>query len=58
MFSVSLPSCSEVDANETTEYYCPMKCEGEKTYLEKGSCPVCSMNLKGKKVIKNQIEIK
>jgi len=29
-----------------TVYQCPMKCEGDKTYSEKGSCPVCDMNLK------------
>ena len=28
-----------------TMYYCPMKCEGEKTYPEMGSCPVCGMDL-------------
>ena len=28
------------------EYQCPMKCEGEKTYHEQGSCPVCKMDLK------------
>lgn len=27
------------------KYYCPMKCEGEKTYDEKGECPVCHMDL-------------
>lgn len=26
-------------------YYCPMKCEGEKTYEHKGSCPKCKMDL-------------
>lgn len=26
-------------------YACPMKCEGDKTYDKKGSCPVCSMDL-------------
>jgi Cu+-exporting ATPase len=26
-------------------YYCPMHCEGEKTYDRPGSCPVCGMNL-------------
>lgn len=30
---------------EHTEYQCPMKCEGEKTYSEEGSCPVCGMDL-------------
>jgi hypothetical protein len=28
-----------------TTFYCPMKCEGEKTYDEMGSCPVCGMDL-------------
>ena len=26
-------------------YYCPMHCEGEKTYDKAGSCPVCGMDL-------------
>jgi Cu+-exporting ATPase len=26
-------------------YYCPMHCEGEKTYTQPGSCPVCGMDL-------------
>jgi membrane fusion protein, copper/silver efflux system len=29
-----------------TKYFCPMKCEGEKTYDEAGRCPVCKMKLK------------
>ncbi len=29
-----------------TAYQCPMKCEGDKTYLEPGKCPVCKMDLK------------
>ncbi|MCW4469797.1 heavy metal translocating P-type ATPase [Flavobacterium sp. MFBS3-15] len=27
------------------QYYCPMHCEGDKTYDKPGSCPVCGMNL-------------
>ncbi len=27
-------------------YFCPMKCEGEKTYDQPGRCPVCKMKLK------------
>ncbi|WP_241558289.1 copper-transporting P-type ATPase [Mariniphaga sediminis] len=27
------------------QYYCPMKCEGDKTYDEPGDCPVCNMHL-------------
>lgn len=29
-----------------TEYYCPMECEGDKTYTDKDTkCPVCNMSL-------------
>jgi len=27
-------------------YQCPMKCEGDKTYAETGTCPTCKMDLK------------
>lgn len=27
------------------KYYCPMHCEGDKTYDKPGTCPVCGMNL-------------
>lgn len=27
-------------------YQCPMKCEGDKTFTEEGSCSVCKMDLK------------
>ncbi|WP_294238495.1 heavy metal translocating P-type ATPase [uncultured Chryseobacterium sp.] len=27
------------------DYYCPMFCEGDKVYQEKGDCPVCHMHL-------------
>ena len=53
LFSSALfVSCSSEQTSETTEqveetaYYCPMKCEGEKTYSEEGPCPVCGMDLK------------
>lgn len=28
------------------KYYCPMHCEGDKTYDKPGDCPVCGMHLK------------
>jgi Cu+-exporting ATPase len=31
--------------NEDGVYYCPMHCEGDKTYNKPESCPVCGMNL-------------
>ena len=27
-------------------YQCPMKCEGDKTYVKAGRCPECGMSLK------------
>lgn len=29
----------------TNVFYCPMHCEGEKTYSKPGDCPVCGMDL-------------
>lgn len=36
-----------VDGNipDQSQYYCPMKCEGDKTYDHPGTCPVCNMYL-------------
>lgn len=31
--------------NNKGDYYCPMHCEGDKTYDKPGQCPVCGMNL-------------
>jgi len=28
-----------------TQFECPMKCEGDKTYNAYGNCPVCNMKL-------------
>ncbi|RUT79600.1 copper-transporting P-type ATPase [Ancylomarina longa] len=33
------------------EYYCPMHCEGEKTYDKPGDCPVCGMHLLKEQVV-------
>ncbi len=33
------------DNKETTTWYCPMHCEGDKVYNEPGRCPVCGMFL-------------
>ncbi|WP_423127554.1 copper-transporting P-type ATPase [Gaoshiqia sp. Z1-71] len=30
---------------KTSIYYCPMLCEGDKTYEKPGDCPVCGMHL-------------
>ncbi len=34
------------DSTGTGEYYCPMRCEGDKNYHNPGDCPVCGMHLK------------
>ncbi|WP_299432447.1 heavy metal-binding domain-containing protein [uncultured Maribacter sp.] len=41
-------SCKEKTKQDTATvlYQCPMDCENDKTYTEKGSCPVCKMDLK------------
>lgn len=35
----------EVTSNIRGKYYCPMHCEGDKTYDKAGDCPVCGMHL-------------
>lgn len=32
-------------SNGTGTFYCPMQCEGDKTYNKPGDCPVCGMDL-------------
>jgi protein SCO1/2 len=44
---LSFASCKNDTSNKDLEVYqCPMQCEGEKTYSESGSCPICKMDLK------------
>ena len=35
----------EPKGSGTGTFYCPMHCEGEKTYDKAGDCPVCGMDL-------------
>ncbi len=57
-YSISLPGDVEFERKFKEEklklkskgkgsgvYYCPMHCEGEKTYNKPGDCPVCGMDL-------------
>ena len=53
--SFTLVSCGEESKgheekaehhDHSAQYQCPMKCEGEKTFAEAGSCAVCGMDLK------------
>jgi Cu2+-exporting ATPase len=34
------------NSNESGVFYCPMRCEGDKTYNKPGDCPDCGMHLK------------
>ncbi len=38
-------SGSTIVAGQQTRYICPMKCEGDKTYVAPGNCPDCNMKL-------------
>lgn len=31
--------------NQVSTFYCPMQCEGDRTYQKPGDCPVCGMDL-------------
>lgn len=57
-YSISLPDDTEAaqkhqinkekkraNQNSSGTFYCPMHCEGEKTYNKPGDCPVCGMDL-------------
>ena len=33
------------EVTDAKKFACPMKCEGDKTYAEAGTCPVCKMDL-------------
>lgn len=37
-------------------YYCPMHCEGDKTYDKPGSCPVCGMDLVEQPSLKRSVK--
>lgn len=40
-----LKKASQTSSNKTGVFYCPMHCEGDKTYDQPGDCPVCGMDL-------------
>ncbi len=42
----ALEKVTESEEVAMAVYACPMKCEGDKTYSEEGSCPKCNMDLK------------
>ncbi len=61
LFTVmALQSCKsdkETNPDLVEVYQCPMQCEGDKTYDEPGSCPVCKMDLKAVETISKIIAV-
>lgn len=43
-------------ADHGDKYYCPMHCEGEKTYDKPGNCPVCGMDLLKQPSLKKDVK--
>lgn len=46
LFTACRNNSDHANHGEATAYQCPMKCEGDKTYPQPGSCPVCKMDVK------------
>ena len=42
---VPIPKEKPISQSGSGIYYCPMHCEGDKTYSKPGDCPVCGMDL-------------
>jgi Cu2+-exporting ATPase len=42
---VPFPTIKKKKPTPGATYYCPMHCEGDKTYNQPGDCPVCGMDL-------------
>lgn len=54
---LTVTSCNSKKSDSANDvlYQCPMKCEGEKTFKESGSCSVCKMDLEALDVeVKNK----
>lgn len=41
----AMPTAPAHNNHGEGKYYCPMHCEGDKTYDQPGNCPVCGMDL-------------
>lgn len=51
------PTSKVASENHKSEiYYCPMHCEGDKTYENPGNCPVCGMHLEKVPEIKTRAQ--
>ncbi|MFO0895011.1 MAG: heavy metal-binding domain-containing protein [Phycisphaerales bacterium] len=51
-------AASRIEAVAPATYFCPMHCEGAKTYDKPGECPVCHMKLKKQTSEQFTVEVK
>ena len=51
-------AAAKIEAVAPATYYCPMHCEGSKTYDKPGECPVCHMKLKKQTSEQFTVEVK
>lgn len=51
---IKKPVANKIENDTPGDYYCPMHCEGKKTYNKPGDCPVCGMDLLKVAVTKKQ----
>jgi hypothetical protein len=51
-------AAAKIEAVAPATYYCPMHCEGAKTYAAPGECPVCHMKLKKQTGEQFSVEVK
>jgi len=57
-FAKGKAEIDSLSAAAPATYYCPMHCEGSKTYDKPGECPVCHMKLKKQTSDKFSVEVK
>ena len=57
-FAAGKTQIETLSAAAPATYYCPMHCEGTKTYDKPGKCPVCEMNLKKQTSDKFTMDVK
>ncbi len=57
-FAAVKAAAAKIDSAAPATYFCPMHCEGDKTYAAPGECPVCHMKLKKQTSDKFTVDVK
>lgn len=57
-FAAVKAAAAKIDSVAPATYFCPMHCEGDKTYAAPGECPVCHMKLKKQTSEEFTVEVK